>query len=105
MAFRQSCLHLPLHPWWTATPLCDAPRLQEFMPNTHHAGTTLLMYSVWPPVEVTVKESALPWSGERHCHLAPQFRIMGIQPVLVPFTDMDWMEPLPATLVMSTSWK
>ena len=75
------------------------------MPKVHHAGAMLYMYSVWPPVEVTMKESGSPTSAELHCHSAPQLRVMAIHPVLAPFTDMDRMEPLPATLVMSTSWK
>jgi hypothetical protein len=56
-------------------------------------------------VEVTLKESACPVSTELHCQIAPQFLVMVIHPVLVPLTDIDWMEPLPATLVTSTSWK
>jgi hypothetical protein len=79
-------------------------QLEKVWPKSP-AGMTLVKTMFYPPVEVILKESACPVSPDMPCQMTPQFLDIWINPVLVPFTDMLLIDPLPATLVSSTSSK
>lgn len=74
-------------------------------PNCQLGGATFHEVEVRRSLPVTLKERAWPTRTELDCQFCPQFLLMGIQLVLVPFTLTLTISPAPATLVIKTKLK
>ncbi|CAA7389706.1 unnamed protein product [Spirodela intermedia] len=78
---------------------------EKVWPNFQSAGATFQEVEVRWSLPVMRKEMDCPTRTALDCQFCPQLRLIGIHPVLEPFTLTRSTSPAPATFVMSTRLK